>query len=167
MARETVRIEGLSTLQRRLMAFPKEMSVRGGPVRKGVRAGAVVIQKQAQANIDRIVKTPNIGGVDYSTGVLKKGVKVVRAKAPKKYNGETAFVMIPRRAKYPVSKNQPRGQPVRLIGAMLEYGTSKRRPMPWMAPAFHSKKQEAMRVMVDELRKGIEAVERKIARSIK
>lgn len=167
MARETVTIEGLDSLLRRLKAFPKEMSARGGPVRAGVRKAAVVIQKAMQANVKRIVDAPNIGGADVSSGLLEKSIKPMRAKAPEKYKGETFFVTIARRARYPITAKTPTGVGVATVGKMLEYGTSKRKPMPWARPAFHAKKEEAARVMIAETEKGVAKIEKKLAATIR
>lgn len=165
MARESVRIEGLDDVLRRLKALGPEASKRGGPVRAAVRKAAVVIQKAAQANVRRIVATPNIGGSDVSTGMLEKSIKPMRAKAARQYKGETFFVTVARAARYPVSTRTPSGIGVKTSAQMLEYGTSKRQPMPWMRPAFHAKKNEAVTVMTDELVKGIARLERKLAKS--
>lgn len=50
---------------------------------------------------------------------------------------------------------------------MLEYGTSKRKPMPWARPAFHAKKQEAVTVMIAETEKGISKIEKKLAATVR
>lgn len=163
MARETVTITGLDDIVRRLKALGPEASKRGGPVRIAVRKGAVVIQKEAQANIDKIVSDPNIGP-DVSSGLLSKSYKPVRAKAPQRYKGETYFLLIPKRTRYPISPRTPSGIGVSTVGQMLEYGTSKRRAMPWARPAFHAKKSEAVEVMRDETLKGIERLERKLSK---
>lgn len=166
MARETVTIEGLDDVLRRLRALGAEASKRGGPVRAAVRKGAVVIQKEAQANVLRIVATPNIGGGDVSTGLLEKSIKPIRMKAMRGgERGESFLVTVPRRARYPISKRTPSGIGVATVGKMLEYGTSKRQPMPWMRPAFHAKKDEAAKVMADEVLNGIEKLEKKLART--
>lgn len=172
MARESVQIEGLGALLRRLQAFPKEMSAKGGPVRAGVRKGAMVIVKEMQANVQQIIATPNIGGNDYSTGLLQKSIKPVRAKAPKQYKGETFFVMIPRRARYPVTQKTPTGMPVVRIGQFLEYGNSGGAGINvpetrWARRAFAAKKQEAARVMIAETEKGISKIEKKLAATIR
>lgn len=164
MARESVQITGLDDVVRRLKALGAEASKRGGPVRAAVRKGAVVIQKEMQANVRRIVATPNIGGGDESTGLLEKSIKPLRAKARRDgVKGETFIVTVPKRARYPVDKRTPSGIGVATVGKMLEYGTPKRRPMPWARPAFHAKKGEAVREMTDELLKGIDKLERKVA----
>ena len=163
MARETVRIEGLDTLLDRLRRLGPEAAKRGGPVRRAVRKGAVIIANQAKSNVRQIVATPNVSGQDESTGTLEKSIRPVRGKPNRNgLKGETFFVMIPKRARYPISTRTPTGMPVAMVGRMLEYGTAKRRPHPWMGPAFHSKKGEAVKVMTDDLLKGIEALEKKM-----
>src|SRR5688500_17669620 len=108
MARETVTITGLDDIVRRLKALGTEASKRGGPVRAAVRKGAVLIQKEAQANIGKIVAEPNVGP-DISSGLLAASYKPVRAKAPQRYKGETFFLLISKRARYPISPRTPSG----------------------------------------------------------
>lgn len=167
MARETVQIEGLGTVIRRLKALGAEASKRGGPVRAAVRKAAMVIVNEAKANVRAIVAEPNVGGDDESTGLLEKSIKPLRARSSTRYKGETFFVTVPRRARYPITKKTPTGVGVATVGKMLEYGTSKRKPHPWMGPAFHAKKHEAVTVMRDEVLKGIARLERKVARSVR
>lgn len=162
MAAETVRIEGLDALLRRLKAFPKEMSARGGPVRAGVRKAAMVIVNEAKANVRHIIATPNVGGLDESTGLLEKSISTFRAKARPGERGETFVVSAKRRVKYPDGKTT-----ATINAARLEYGTSKRRPMPFMRPAFHAKKNEAVRVMIAETEKGIARIEKKLAATVR
>lgn len=165
MANEAFKIEGLEGVLKSLQDLPKEISQkRGGPVRTALRKGANVIRAQAQANVRHITATPNVGGGDYSTGLLAKSIKVVKGRAHKTLNGERMFVLVPKRARYPISKRTPTGIPVVMVGRMLEYGfdvtkkgrTFKRDPMPWMGPAFHAKKTEAVNVTITELKKGID-----------
>ena len=164
MARETVRIEGLDDVVRRLKALGSEASKRGGPVRAGVRKGAVVIQKEMQANVQRIIATPNKGGGDESTGMLEKSIKPMRAKANRRgLKGETFIVGPAKRARYPIGDRNKTAISVATVGKMLEYGTAKRKPMPFARPAFHAKKDEAVKVMTDETLRGIEKLERKLA----
>lgn len=160
MARETVRIEGLDQLLRRLKALGAEAQKRGGPVAAAVREGGKVIAAEAKVNLQRIIDTPNIGGVDKSTGKLQKSIRVSRARPPRGgLKGETYIVGPNRRSKY------PSGDSVSLIGTLLEYGTPGRRdPMPWMGPAFHAKKNEAVAVMKSKLLAGIEKLEKKLGR---
>lgn len=168
MTRETVRVEGLDTVMRRLKALGPEASKRGGPVRAAVRKAAVVIQKEAQANVRRIVAIPNVGGGDESTGLLEKSIKPMRQKARKDgVKGESFIVTAPRRARYPISEKTPTGIGVATVGKMLEYGTSRNRPHKWMGPAFHAKKSEAVEVMRDELLKRIDKLEKHVVKSVR
>lgn len=163
--RQAFDIQGLDGVLRKLQALPKEVTQkRGGPVRSSLRKGAHVIRKQAQANVRQIVATPNKGGQDESTGTLEKSIRVIRGKPHKTLNGERMFVLVPRRRRYPISKRTPSGINVALVGRMLEYGTTKRRPMPWMGPAFHAKKMEAVTTIVRELNKGIDRIVKKLER---
>lgn len=164
MARDTVRIDGLDDLLRRLKALGAEAQKSGGPVGQAVRAGGKVIASQAKANVEQIVATPNIGGGDESTGLLASSIRTMRAKAHKVLKGETYIVTVPKARRYPIGARSPSGAPVALVGRLLEYGTPKRRPMAWMRPAFHGKKNEAVKVMTTTLLKGIARLERKLAR---
>ena len=159
MARETVRIEGLDQALRRLKALGVEAQKRGGPVAAAVREGGKLIAAEAKTNLQRIIDTPNIGGDNESTGKLLKSVRVMRAGANKELKGETYIVAPNRRSKY------ESGESVSKIGTMLEYGTGRRQPMPWMGPAFHAKKAEVLRVMKDKLLAGIEKLEKKLGRT--
>lgn len=157
MANEAFKIEGLEGVLKSLQDLPKEISQkRGGPVRTALRKGANVIRAQAQANVRHITATPNVGGGDYSTGLLAKSIKVVKGRAHKTLNGERMFVLVPKRARYPISKRTPTGMPVVMVGRMLEYGTKRNPAHPWMGPAFHAKKNEAVDVTITELKKGID-----------
>lgn len=158
MARETVRIEGLDAVLRRLKALGVEAQKRGGPVAAAVRAGGKVIAEEMRANVGIIIATPNAGGVEKSTGKLQKSIKVMRAKAHAELKGETYIVAPARRSKY------ASGESVSLIGQMLEYGTPIRPPMPWARPAFHAKKVEATQAMTETLLAAIEKLEKRLAR---
>ncbi len=163
MALESTRIEGLDQVLRRLKALGPAASARGGPVRAAVRKASVLIVKQAQANVRRIIAEPNVGGDDESTGLLEKSIKTFRAKARGGERGETYIVTIKRGVKYPSDKGVKLNT-VTINGQRLEYGTSKRKPHPWMGPAFHSKKAEAVTVMIDEVNKRIAKLEREVSR---
>lgn len=165
MARETVTLTGLDDVLRRLKALGPEASKRGGPVRAAVRKAAVVIQKEAQANVRKIIAQPNKAASDPSTGLLEKSIAPFRAKARPGENGETFVVTVKRGAKYSDERIRGKLKTARIVGQRLEYGTSKVQPMPWMRPAFHAKKDEAVKVMTDELVKGIARLERKLAKS--
>ncbi len=170
VARESVSIEGLDEVVRRLKALGAEASKRGGPVRKAVRAGAMVIVKEAQANIRRIVAEPNKSGDNTTTGLMAKSIKPFRAKARRNgLKGETFTIRAPGSARYPDSKRNPGGDAVQKIANILEYGGThngvRRQAHPWMRPAFHSKKGEAVKVMTDTVLREIDKLEKKLGRT--
>ena len=157
MADNAFEIRGLDGVLRALQALPKEVSQkRGGPVRASLRKGANIIRNEARKNVRRITTTPNIGGVDRSTGKLEKSIAVVRGKTSLRRNEERMMVLVPKRARYPVDPRTPTGIGVATVGRMLEYGTSRNKPHRWMGPAFHAKKGEALDTIVRELRAGID-----------
>lgn len=157
-------IDGLDGVLARLQALPKELTQKsGGPVRKALRKAANVIRDEARANVRRITAEPNVGGGDNSTGMLEKSIVVVKGRAHKTLNGERMFVLVPKRRRYPISERTPTGMPVAMVGRLLEYGSSRQKGHPWMRPAFHAKKQEAINVVVRELPKEIDKIVRKLA----
>lgn len=167
MANNAFQIRGLDGVLRALQALPKEVSQkRGGPVRTSLRKGANLIRNEARQNVRRITSTPNLGGGDFSTGKLEKSIAVVRGKTSLRKNEERLMVLIPRRARYPVSKRTPTGISVAAVGRMLEYGTSRNKPHRWMGPAFHAKKQEAVDTIVRELKAGIDKVATALGRQL-
>jgi HK97 gp10 family phage protein len=164
MARETFQIIGLEGVLKTLQELPPELvSKNGGPVRAALRKAALLIQKQAQANVQRIIDEPNASGLPpESTGLLKANVVVQRGKAPRSGKGERYLIRV-RRKRYPGSKDW-KERSTSQIGALLEYGTGQRRPSPWMRPAFEQRKQEALAVFQRELPAAIDRAVKKLAR---
>src|SRR5690606_10433039 len=162
--RQAFDIQGLDGVLRKLQALPKEVTQkRGGPVRSSLRKGANVIRKQAQANVRRITATPNLDGGDESTGVLEKSIRVTRVRHRGPGNAERMRVGIPKSRRYPPSIKNPRGERVRLVGQRLEYGSTRlSEAHPWLGPAFHAKKMEAVTTIVRELNKGIDRIVKKL-----
>lgn len=163
MATEPFRIEGLEGVLETLQELPPEVaSKKGGPVRFALRKAAVVLQKEAQQNIAKIIADPNRPNPGRkSTGTLSKNVVVTRSKFKAGINGERFIVRV-RRKLYPGQLG--RGVTTKKVGALLEYGTERREPMPWMRPAFDTKKREAVATFARELPKKIEAVLKKLER---
>ena len=163
--KQAFQISGLDGVLERLQALPKEVVQKnGGPVRKVLRNAAHIIRDEAKANVRKIIATPNIDGQNVSTGTLEKSIRTVKGRAHRTLNGERYMVLIPKRLRYPVSKRTPTGVAVSTVGRMLEYGTSRRDAMPWMRPAFHAKKSEAVNYVVSQLPKEIDKIVRKLAR---
>ena len=159
--RIVVNVEGLETTLARLEALPAEVvSKSGGPVKAGLRKGALVIRDEMRRNVQTIVDEPDKDSDTTSTGLLRDSIAVKRGKGHATLKGERYWVMVPKRKRYPTGS----GIPVERVGQMLEYGTSKRGPMPWAGPAFHAKKAEAMQVIVSEMNRAISTIERRLAR---
>lgn len=164
MAIESFRVEGLKGVLDTLQMLPPELvSKGGGPVRAALRKAAVIIQKQAQANVQAIIDQPNANGLPAeSTGMLMKNLVVQRIKPPAGQRGERFMVRV-RKKKYEGNADwKPRT--TAQIGALLEYGTERRAAMPWMRPAFEARRVEAVQVFERELPAAIARIVRKLAR---
>lgn len=157
---ETIRVDGLKELERRLLALGEEYGYRAAakPVRAALRKGAQVIQRAAVANVRVKTGTLKENIIVTSQGRAKPGlidVKVtVRAKA---------------KAYKPNARNRKNGR----IGAnytdygplfyarFLEFGTSKMRAYPFLTPAFEANKGTVPGMIRDFLR---EAIDKSVAK---
>jgi len=169
-----INITGIDDVLASLKALPPEVvSKRGGPVRKALRKAAVVIQKEAKANVRKIVAEPNKDGKPTkSTGALEKSIVVTRGKYLGGIKGERYLVWLGSyKQAYANTKRNVRKRRVGLeyevelpnfYGRLLEYGTSKMRPHPWMRPAAISKKTEAINTATRELVKEINKIKKKL-----
>lgn len=168
MARESVRVVGLEGVLKTLRQLPPEMvSKNGGPVKAALRKAAQVLQAQAQENVQRIVDTPNIGGLPTeSIGLLKRSIVVARGKQmPSGGKGEIQLVKIRRNQKYPAELQDKTGKlSAAKVGRLLEQGTERRSAMPWLRPAFDAKKGEAVSTFVVEINKRLARLVKKLAR---
>lgn len=150
-------IHGLKELLDTMQRLPAELvSKGGGPVRVALRKAGVVIQKEAQANVDRIVAEPNKNGKpSTSKGNLRAAITVSRRKPRLGFRGEIYWVRVKRGAK------NERGVTANKYGGVLEFGYEGVPAKPWLRPAFETKKQEALSVFVSELRKGVDRAVKK------
>lgn len=171
MARESVRIEGLDGVLAVLRSLPGELvSKRGGVIRLAARKAAKIIADQAKANVRAVVAEPNIGGrPSKSTGALERSIVVSRSRTTGNAKGEAVIVKMKgsKKRKYAGNKRNVRkgraGQtyetaPPTYYGSILEKGSSRMRPHPWMRPAFDSKKTEALETFVSDLKNRLSAV---------
>lgn len=157
-----MKLSGLDGVLDTLKSLPAEVvSKRGGPVRAALRKGAVVIHKQALANLQaQLTNEPR-----YSTGLLLKNVVVTRGKEPVGSKGERYLVRV-RRKVYPgKSGSSHGGLAVTTLAAanLLEYGSSKQPAEPWIRPAFHAKAVQAIKTVETELLRSIDRIVRKLA----
>lgn len=171
----------LATLQR---LPPEVVSKNGGPVRRALVKGAVVIREQAKANFRSAVTLPGKSGITESTGFTADQI-IIKRKAPLGgQNGERYIVAVrPKphpskstvrrnsRAK-PNSKRKRAGPKARTLNAndvafMMEYGTSKQAATPWLRPAFEQKAAEAITMIERELVKGVDRLVKQLAKPSK
>lgn len=159
-------VDGVIDMLRRLP--PEVVSRNGGVVRSALRKGAVVILKQAQANLQKAVANSDDEGKRYSTGLLLKNLVVTRGKAPTSGKGERQLVRV-RRKSYDgavLGKKQKAGDRRTTLktAQLLEYGSSQQPAEPWLRPAFSSRAEEAIRTVETELVRGIDRAVKKLAK---
>ena len=174
MNRIDIEIAGLNGVLDMLSALPKEIvSKKGGPVRKALRKAAVIIQKEAQNNIQKIIDEPNKDGrPTKSTGALKNAVTVARGKYLGGGLGERFLVWVPKKSKkYANTKANVRSgkaggtylaESPQFYGRFLEYGTSKMSAKKWLRPAFEAKRDQATATAVKSLTDEIEKISQKL-----
>lgn len=156
-----VKVEGLTGVLDALKKLPPEVvSKNGGPVRKSLRAGAMVLVKQARTNFSAAVQQVGKTGITDSTGFTEKQIIAKRGKV--KAKGERQVVTV-RGVPHP-GGNIFRGRPIQAndIAFLMEAGTSKQPATPWLRPAFAAKAQEAISTIERELPREIAKVARKL-----
>ncbi len=159
-----VDLQGLNGVLETLKSLPPEIvSKRGGPVKSALRKGALVIFKQAKANLEKSVSNASEDGKRYSTGLLLQNLVVTRGKEPIGTKGERYLVRVRRK-----SYNRKGKRFTTLASAnLLEYGSSKQNPEPWLRPAFASKAMQSISTIERELIKNIDRVVKKLAQQNK
>lgn len=174
MDRVDVEISGIDGVLDMLKNLPADVvSKRGGPVKKALRKAAVIIQKEAQNNIRKIVLEPNKDGKpSKSTGALEKAVTVGRGKYLGGTLGERYMVWLPReKKKYANTRENVRKRRAgktytvespQFYGRFLEYGTSKMQKKPWLRPALMSKGDAAIAVARNSLLAELEKITQKM-----
>ena len=153
-------LKGLDGVLRTLEQLPPEVvSKAGGPVKRSLRKGALVLLQEAALNLARA--TDNLSTDDReNTGLLLKSLVVTRGKAVNGGNGERYLVRVKR-----VTYQRPGPTTTTLATAnLLEYGSEKQPAEPWLRPAFAAKAQQAIQTVETELVKDIDRVVRKLAR---
>ena len=170
MDRFDIEVSGLDGVLDMLKSLPAEVvSKRGGPVKAALRKAAVIIQKEAQANIRKIVAEPNVDGrPSKSTGSLEKAVTVGRGKYLGGSLGERYMVWLPKiKRKYANTRENVRKRRVgksyyvegpQFYGRFLEYGTSKMKAKPWLRPAAKDKADLAIATARADLLKRIDKI---------
>jgi HK97 gp10 family phage protein len=158
MADQVIQLTGLDGVLNMLKQMPAEVvAKRGGPVRKALRKGAVVILKQAKTNLQASTSNETVDGRE-STGLLLKNLIVSRGKPPAGENGERYLI----RVKSKTYGRKGKKFTTQQAGRNLEYGTVKQPAEPWLRPAFNAKAQEAIKTVETELVKDIDRIAQKM-----
>jgi len=154
-----IKIEGLDGLLDRMKKFPKEMAVRGGPIRAALAAGGKIVREEAKANVRKIIQEPNKGGLDSaSTGLLEKNIIQKRHRDPKKRDPKASEIYSVRVRR----KKTGKGVDITRYAKILEFGSEHISAKAWLRNAAASKRQEAIQVIAKKLAQGIAKIERKL-----
>ena len=148
----TVRIEGLDTLFKKLTEMPD--AERRKIMRRAANAGAIVFRDEARQRAPKYDKKPK-GKEHPPPGTLKRSI--ITKYIPKESDrfSATYYVTVRRGKKY--RKQGVRGNLSQdaFYAQFVEYGTSKMTARPFMRPAFEAKKKEAAEKMVAKIIEGI------------
>lgn len=156
-----VQLRGADNLLELLKSLPAEVvSKRGGPVKTGLRKGALVIQKQAKANLQAATSNATSKNKKLSTGLLSENLIVTRGKPPTDQKCERYLVRVKRK----LYKRKGGVTSTSQTGRFLEYGTSEQPAEPWLRPAFQAKASEAINTTVTEVGKAIDRVVKKLSK---
>ena len=166
MAVDTQTLHGVDDLLAKLKSLPPEIvSKRGGPVKSGLRKGAVVIQRAAREKIRSIVQQPDGDGY-VSTDLLAQSVVVRRDANPQRAGANERYrVLISRGRKfiYPETLNESAEIRTIMTARYLEFGTEQRAPTPWMTPAYFESRQDALNTTITEIQKGVDRIIRRLS----
>jgi HK97 gp10 family phage protein len=151
----SIQITGLADLEKRLLEFSDKLALN---VMKGaVRAGAVVIQKEARARAPRSDKPhllvsrrtkhmrregKSYQGVWINPGNVRKNIKVRLAPRKSRTRPVEYWIYVSQKTAW--------------YWKFLEFGTSKMAAKPFLRPAFESMKEQATEAMRDYLAQRIE-----------
>lgn len=145
---------------RLLQRLPYEVvTKRGGPVRKAVRKGALVIRNEARAQFTARTQTPGKTGVNYGTGFTAKHI-ILKRRPPYQGKGER-FIVTVRPAEHFNNHKIGKGKkPLRANDAafLMEYGSTHQPAEPWLRPTFETKRQQAADTMVATLRTELDRI---------
>lgn len=159
--RVDVKLEGLNGVLETLKQLPAEIvSKNGGPVRSALRKGALVILAQAKINLQNVTKSSD-PETQYSTGHLLASLVAQRSKPQFGINGEAYKIRVRRNRAYPRKGIRVTAWKA---GHSLEYGSVKQKAEPWLRPAAQARAQEAIYTIQNELLKGIDRIQKKLAR---
>jgi HK97 gp10 family phage protein len=154
-------LQGVDGVLKLLRSLPPEVvSKNGGPVRLALAKAARVIRDEARRNF---VSQIGRGGQNYSTGFTAKNIVAKRKRMIPGVSGEK-FIMTVNYKIHPGGSTYKK-RPFRSNDAafIMEYGTAKQEPRPWLRPAFETKKMEAIEVAKSELLRRLDLIVSKLS----
>ncbi len=158
---ETVKVEGLDEIVRRLRALPSEVSGKnGGPLRKALVKGAQLVKDDARAH------------VPVGSGALRDNIIIWRDRNPGQIGANEHYRVMVRKIKL-TRKVKALLRRVRKVASIrlredayywrfLEFGTSKMRARPFLRPAFDNNKGAINSTFIETLSKGIDDAVKKL-----
>lgn len=132
----TMKVDGLAILERKMREFGPKLARRG--LRSSAYAGIQVIKKEAQAM------------APVRTGRLSQ--KAIYVKLSKESTQYTAAYSLGVR----VGRREAKRERDAYYWFMVEYGTKFMAAMPFLRPAFESKKMEALQRFTNKLKQFVD-----------
>ena len=165
-------VKGASELVKRLEALPSELvSKRGGPVRLALRKAAMIIRDEESRRFRGLES-----GDPQNQGLLDRSIIARRARPPFGTFGE-AYIVTFRRLIYIKSiaariKNLGGHKKIdevttRKTAQLFEWGSSHQPPRKFILPSFHAKAGEAMDMIISDLKRRIDIIDKKQSRGAK
>lgn len=168
---DSVRVEGLAEIGKRLRALPPELGSKGGgPLRYALFQAAKVIRNEAVAIVQAKTHTDsNMDGVRLIDNIITKRDRNPKASgATERYGigmrGGTRQYANTRRNRGTRAGQKYRTAGKVFYGRFIELGTSKMPARPFLRPALASKGEEAVHAFRAAFLKSVERAERKLAR---
>jgi len=157
-----IRLSGLEGVLDSLHQLPPEIvSKNGGPVKLALAKGARLIRDQARLNLTTVINQAR----GDSTGLLEKNVVASRGKTVLNGRGERYLVRVRRKAYdgEKIGKREKAGKRVttQKTAHLLEYGSSRQPPRPWLRPAFANTAETALRTIENDLARRIKLLIKK------
>lgn len=153
------RLTGMDEALDLLKSLPPEIvSKKGGPVKLALRKGAVILRDEEKRNLQKVIKAR---GEDFSTGLLLANIVASRGKPPTFGKGERYLV---RTRKKVYVRNAKKVTTTLKTAHILEYGSEKQKPTPYIRPSFNAKKNEVVKVVTEDLVKRINRIIKKLAK---
>lgn len=138
------RVSGIEDLQNRFLALAEDMQKKAAS--SATLAAAKLVKAKAIQNAPRYEKPHTLNGVVVQPGNLKRNIVAKKVRDDKSLTSQH-IVTVRGKAKYGFAAR---------YGRLVEFGTVKMAPEPYLRPALLSEKNRAADAMADKLRERIE-----------